>query len=710
MKMPVTNLIKGFSFKRSISTKLLVACALVAICSSLAAIKVYLGLKETTRGLHEITDLYRPQQSAAQTIARQADLTHQRLFLFVAWSSVGVSAERTSKLGSDLTEALSKIKGLLDEPSLRRGLNSAELGLVTEASKQWDAYANSALDVLDIGSGDPALATVMLGGVDDQYRSIYQKITALNDAISDRGDRTASSVSLWASNASAALIAGQIALVALLIVLCALLYRFVFRPVAAVTAAMSAIARGATTAPLPLSRRTDEIGRMIQAIEDFRKKLEADRASIAYLAEHDALTGLSNRAKLEQKTNEVVERAARNGELAAILLIDLDGFKLVNDTQGHAAGDQLLIQVADRLRLCVSESEVIFRLGGDEFAILLEHLQDTAQAALFAKALGQVIGAPYDLNGVATRLSGSMGIALAPNDGATTAALLKRADMALYEAKAEGRNTFRFFRTDMEQRITDQRNLEGDLRNALHLRQFELVFQPLINARTRQTTTFEALIRWRHPTRGVVSPADFITIAEKIGLIEEIGGWVLGEACSAARNWPNTIRVAVNISGLQLHAGTLDSVVLDALRRTGLPAGRLELEITESVLINRSDDIIESLKRLRRRGVRIAVDDFGTGYCSLSYLRLLPFDKVKVDQSFVRDSCRASVSIIKAIAGLGSSLGAEVTAEGVETDEQCERIVEAGCTELQGYLFSRPMPKSEVSRFLLAAQDQEKVA
>jgi diguanylate cyclase (GGDEF)-like protein len=707
--MPVTNLIRGFSLKRSISTKLLAACALFAICSSLAAIKVYLGLKETTRGLHEITDLYRPQQSAAQTIARQADLTHQRLFLFVAWSSVGVSAERTSKLGSDLTEALSKVKGLLKEPNLRRGLNGAELGLVSEASKQWDAYASSALDVLDIGSDDPALATVMLGGVDDQYRSIYQKIIALNNAISDRSDRTALSVSLWASNAVAALLAGQIALVALLAVLCALLYRSVFRPVAAVTAAMSAIASGATTASLPLSRRTDEIGRMIQAIEDFRKKLEADRAAIAYLAQHDALTGLSNRAKLKQKTNEVVERAARNGEFVAIILIDLDGFKLVNDTQGHAAGDQLLIQVADRLRLCASETEVIFRLGGDEFAILLEGLQDAAGAALFAKELGKVIESPYDLDGVATRLSASMGIALAPNDGTTTAELLKRADMALYEAKAEGRNTFRFFGTDMEEHITDQRNLEEDLRNALHLGQFELVFQPLINVRTQRTTTFEALIRWRHPTRGVVSPAHFIPIAEEIGLMEEIGGWVLDEACSAARSWPDTIRVAVNISGLQLQSGRLESVVLNALLRSGLPASRLELEITESVLINRSDDIIEFLKRLRRRGVRIAIDDFGTGYCSLSYLRLLPFDKVKVDQSFVRDACRASISIIKAIAGLGFSLGAEVTAEGVETAEQCERIVEAGCTEIQGYLFSRPMPKSEVGSYL-AAQYQEKVA
>jgi diguanylate cyclase (GGDEF)-like protein len=427
------------------------------------------------------------------------------------------------------------------------------------------------------------------------------------------------------------------------------------------------------------------------------------------LAEHDALTGLSNRAKLKQKTNQVVERAARNGELVAIILIDLDGFKLVNDTQGHAAGDQLLIQVADRLRLCASETEVIFRLGGDEFAILLEGLQDAAGAALFAKELGKVIESPYDLNGVATRLSASMGIALAPNDGTTTAELLKRADMALYKAKAEGRNTFRFFGTDMEEHVTDQRNLEEDLRNALHLGQFELVFQPLINVRTQRTTTFEALIRWRHPTRGVVSPANFIPIAEEIGLMEEIGGWVLDEAFSAARSWPDTIRVAVNISGLQLQSGRLESVVLNALLRSGLPASRLELEITESVLINRSDDIIESLKRLRRRGVRIAIDDFGTGYCSLSYLRLLPFDKVKVDQSFVRDACRASISIIKAIAGLGFSLGAEVTAEGVETAEQCERIVEAGCTEIQGYLFSRPMPKSEVGSYL-AAQDQEKVA
>jgi diguanylate cyclase (GGDEF)-like protein len=708
--MSVPSTIKAVSFRQRISTKLLVACALVALCSSLATIKVYLGLKETIRGLHEIADLHRPQQQAARAILRQANLTHQRLFLFVAWSSVGVSAERTSKLSSDLTGALSKITGLLDESSLRRGLGSAELGLVIEASKRWGEYAKSALDVLEIGLGDPALATVMLGGVDDQYRSIYQNIVALNDALSDRSDRTAASVSLWASNASAALIGGEVALVSLLVFLCALLYRSVFRPVAAVTAAMSAIVRGEPAAPLPWSRRTDEIGRMMQGIEGFRKKVDADRASIAYLAEHDTLTRLSNRAKFEQKANKLLERVARSGELAAIVLIDLDGFKLVNDTQGHAAGDQLLTQVADRLRSVVSDCEVIFRLGGDEFVILLEGLQDPAQADLFAKELSQVIGVIYDLNGVSTRLSGSMGIALAPKDGTTTAVLLKRADMALYESKAEGRNTFRFFRTDMDRLIIDRRNIEEDLRSALPLGQFELLFQPLIDAKTHRTITFEALIRWRHPVRGIVSPAEFIPIAEEIGLMEAIGGWVLDEACSSAKSWPDDIRVAVNISARQLQAGTLDRVVFDAVRRSGLPARRLELEITESILINRSDDIIQSLKRLRRRGVKIAIDDFGTGYCSFSYLRLLPFDKIKIDQSFVRDARRPSVSIIKAIASLGSLLGAEVTAEGVETTEQYERIVEAGCTEIQGYLIARPMPKPEISHFLLAAHDQENVA
>jgi diguanylate cyclase (GGDEF)-like protein len=707
--MPIAHLLRSFSFKRSISTKLLAACALVAIISSLAATKVYLGLNETTRGLHEITKLYRPQQSAARNIARQANLAHQRLFLFVAWSSVGVPTERTSQLASDLAEALGKIKALLDEPNFRHGLNSVELGLVTETSKEWGDYAKSALDVLDIGSGDPALATVMLGGVDDQYRSIFRKITTLNDSTSDRIDKTASSASTWASNTSAALIAGQLVLIVLLIVLCALLYRFVFRPVAAVTSTMSAIASGATAAPLVLSKRTDEIGRMVQSIDAFRNKLEADRAAIAYLAEHDALTGLSNRARLSKESSAVAERAARNGGLAAILLIDLDGFKLVNDNQGHGAGDQLLIQIASRLRLLVSESDVIFRLGGDEFAVLLEGLKDAAEATSFAEKICQVIGEPYDLGGVTTSLSGSIGIALAPLNGTTSESLLKKADMALYEAKAEGRNTFRLFRLDMEQHLADRRDLESDLRCALRLRQFELVFQPLINARTQQTTTFEALIRWRHPVRGLVSPAQFIPVAEQIGLMEEIGEWVLCEACSTARSWPETIRVAVNISGVQLQAGTLERVVLDALSRTNLPAKRLELEITETVLINRSDQIIEPLKRLRRRGVRIAIDDFGTGYCSLSYLRLLPFDKVKVDQSFVRDASRTSISIVKAIAGLGLALGAEVTAEGVETAEQCKRIVEAGCTEIQGYLYSRPIPKSELENYLLLTA-QNKVA
>jgi diguanylate cyclase (GGDEF)-like protein len=389
--------------------------------------------------------------------------------------------------------------------------------------------------------------------------------------------------------------------------------------------------------------------------------------------------------------------------------LDLDHFKNINDTLGHSMGDQLLKGVADRLRACVRETDTIARLGGDEFAIVQTQIGEPEDAATFARRVREALAVPFDLDGHHVITDASIGISVAPDDGADPDLLLKNADMALYGAKSDGRGTFRFFEPDMDARIKARRMLEADLRKAIANDEFELYYQPLINLERNEVSGCEALLRWHHPERGLVSPVEFIPIAEETGLIIPLGEWVIKTACAEAATWPDGVTVAVNVSPVQFKSH-LVLTVISALGASGLPAHRLSIEITEAVLMRENETTLGMLHQLRDLGVRIVMDDFGTGYSSLSYLRSFPFDKIKIDRSFINDlSNREDAdAIVQAVANLAANLNMTTTAEGAETEGQLEKIRAFGCTEMQGYLFSRPKRAADIARLL--RQDADKLA
>jgi diguanylate cyclase (GGDEF)-like protein len=437
-------------------------------------------------------------------------------------------------------------------------------------------------------------------------------------------------------------------------------------------------------------------GGWVATYEDITERREAE-ARIAHMARHDALTGLPNRVLLREHMEQALARS-RRGSSVAVLCLDLDGFKGVNDALGHPAGDALLHLVACRLRGATRETDLVARLGGDEFAVIQAGTQQPADAASLAERLVEVLRAPFDLHGHLVTIGTSIGIALVDRAEVTADELLRNADIALYRAKATGRGTYRFFEPGMDAELQRRRALEADLRRALAEEQFEIHYQPLFEARTESLVGFEALLRWRHPERGLVSPGEFIPLAEEIGLIQPVGAWVLARACADAAGWPEHVKVAVNLSPVQFTNDALVRTVEAALADSGLASRRLELEITESVLLQDNEATLRLLHRLRALGVSISMDDFGIGYSSLSYLHRFPFDKIKVDQSFVRNLERdeSNVVIIRAMIGLGKALGMGVLAEGVETVEQLNVLREEGCDELQGYLLGRPQPVQHV--------------
>jgi diguanylate cyclase (GGDEF)-like protein len=441
-------------------------------------------------------------------------------------------------------------------------------------------------------------------------------------------------------------------------------------------------------------------GGWVAIYEDITERHRAEE-HIAHMARHDALTQLPNRVLLREKMAEGLARVESLGESMAVFYLDLDNFKGVNDTLGHPIGDKLLGIIAERIRVTVREGDTIARLGGDEFAILQNHSSAEAAAAL-ARRLVDVISEPIEIDDQDINSGVSIGIALAPDDGSAADHLMKCADLALYRAKAEGRGTFRFFEPDMDARIQARRALEVDLRRALVAGEFSLAYQPQINLASNELIAMEALLRWTSAERGAVPPSEFIPLAEETGLIIPLGEWVLREACREAARWPDPIKVAVNLSPVQFRNRGLVTTVTQALAAARLAPSRLELEITEAVLLQDDETIVSMLHQLRALGVRISMDDFGTGYSSLSYLRSFPFDKIKIDRSFIKDIDRSrdSAVIIKAIASLGQSLGIETTAEGIETDEQLEIVRRAGCTEMQGYLASRPVAASELPELI----------
>ena len=393
------------------------------------------------------------------------------------------------------------------------------------------------------------------------------------------------------------------------------------------------------------------------------------------------------------------------GEQLAMLYIDIDEFKAVNDSLGHPVGDELLKAVAQRLRDCVGETDFVARLGGDEFAIVQTDIEQPSDVMGLVNRIYEAIREPYECLGHQVTADASLGIAMAPQHGRDLDQLLKSADLAMYGAKADGRRTYRFFEADMDARVTARRTLELDMRQAIIDGAFELHYQPVVDLQRNEVVGCEALLRWRHPVRGMISPAEFIPIAEETGLICEIGDWALATACAEAMNWPPNIRLAVNVSPIQFRSHAFSLKVANVLATTGLAASRLELEITEAVLIRDDDAALNLLQHLRNIGVRIALDDFGTGYSSLSYLRRFPFDKIKIDRSFVDgiDHADGSSAIVQAVINIAKAQNMTTTAEGIETEPQRDILRDLGCTEMQGFLFSRPLPVEQVRTLLRGA-------
>ncbi len=461
-------------------------------------------------------------------------------------------------------------------------------------------------------------------------------------------------------------------------------------------------ADGSEISVLTFGRRLTFEGRdayLVVAV-DITERRKAE-ARIAYMAHHDGLTNLANRELYQQRLKEALEASAA-GKRVAVLCVDLDLFKNVNDSYGHPMGDRLLRQVADRLRSQIHGNDLAARLGGDEFAVILASVPSPNEVSGLAAGLIKNLSAPYEIDGNEVVIGASIGIALSPGDGTTGEELLRNADLALYRAKQDGRGVHRFFEPEMDRQAQRRREMELDLRHAFVHGEFELHYQPLVDVATSRISGFESLLRWRHPEKGMIPPAEFIPVAEDIGLITSIGEWALREACNEAVKWPSEVKVAVNLSPVQFRSRHLVQVVISALANSGLSPKRLELEITESVFLAETEANLATLHQLRELGVAISMDDFGTGYSSLSYLRSFPFDKIKIDRSFVKDLAQRSdcLAIVRAISGLGRSLNITTTAEGVETVDQLDWLRAEGCNEVQGFLFSGAKPAAEVEQLL----------
>jgi diguanylate cyclase (GGDEF)-like protein len=447
-------------------------------------------------------------------------------------------------------------------------------------------------------------------------------------------------------------------------------------------------------------------GGWVATHEDITEQRRSE-VKIEYMAHHDALTDLANRVLLNERLEQALGQRIHREEMVAVHHLDLDQFKAVNDTFGHPAGDKLLKIVADRLRTLVRETDTIARMGGDEFVVVQAPIADPAEATSLAQRIIASMSEPFDLDGHQAVIGASVGIAVGPSDGLKPDRLLRNADLALYRAKGDGRGTFRFFEATMDLQMQTRRIMERDLRKALSAGEFELYYQPVVNLASGDISGFEALIRWNHPEQGLVSPAAFIPLAEETSFIVPMGEWVIRQACATAAQWPGDLSVAVNISAAQFRYPGLMQVIVGALATSGLQPTRLEIEITETVLLQNRETTLAVLHQLRELGVRIAMDDFGTGYSSLTYLQCFPFDKIKIDRSFVKDITEnaGSLNIVRAVAALAKGMGMTATAEGIETREQLDRITCEGCTEMQGFLFSRPLPASEIERLFLSGRE-----
>ena len=453
-------------------------------------------------------------------------------------------------------------------------------------------------------------------------------------------------------------------------------------------------------------RGDDELARLANSFNEMVGKIAEREQRITQLAFNDTLTGLPNRTMFQQALQHYFRAAEGNGNLFALHCLDLDQFKVINDTLGHPAGDALLVEAAGRLRQA-ARGHFVARLGGDEFVVLQSVSEDRDSIDRLAREILIAIGQPLNVDGNEFVASTSIGIAIAPQDGEDGGTLLRNADLALYRAKEAGRGTYAFFEQSLNERAQQRRQLEADLRLAIERGEFELYYQPLFDLEQNRICSFEALLRWRHPRRGLVSPVEFVPIAEDTGLIVPIGAWVIREACAHAAAWPENIRIAVNVSAVQFHRGALHETILRSLADSSLAPNRLEVEITESIFLEGGDTTLRLLHALRTLGVRIALDDFGTGYSSLSYLQSFPFDKLKIDRSFIQNLLTrdGAIAIVHAITELANALGIETTAEGVEETAQLMELRAHGCSSVQGYLFAEPMSAGDVERLFLERGD-----
>ena len=446
-------------------------------------------------------------------------------------------------------------------------------------------------------------------------------------------------------------------------------------------------------------RGTDELARLASSFNDMVGRIAEREQRITQLAFNDVLTGLPNRTMFQQQLDHLFRAFEGGGGIFALHCLDLDQFKVINDTLGHPAGDTLLIEASRRVSQAAG-GHFVARLGGDEFIVLQSVGDDRQGIDRLAREILETVSQPLTIDGNELVPSTSIGIAIAPQDGADGETLLRSADLALYRAKEAGRGTFAFFEESLNERAQERRQLETDLRLAIERGEFELHYQPLFDLEQNCICSFEALIRWNHPTRGLIAPAEFVPVAEDTGLIVPIGAWAVREACRRAATWPQNIRVAVNVSAVQFHRGALHETILAALAASGLEPARLEVEITESVFLEGGETTLKLLHSLRSLGVRIALDDFGTGYSSLSYLQSFPFDKLKIDRSFIQNLLTrdGATAIVHAITELANALGIETTAEGVEETAQLEELRSHGCSSVQGYLFAEPMTASDVDQ------------
>jgi diguanylate cyclase (GGDEF)-like protein/PAS domain S-box-containing protein len=804
----------------SIRAKAFAASLVLLLCLIGIGGNAYFTSDRAATGLDALTRINLPKQQTVAKLETDVTAIHLKVFRYVSWASNSVSESLLHSLRAETRDDLRAMKDRIAAIRTRGDLAPAERELVDALAQQWEKYSSAATDTLDVGTTDAPMATMMLGGTDDDFQKVGASLETLSAFVDGQTAAIGMTLADNANSNKRILAFGGGAGILLSILVTLLVSRSIVQPIRYVTRAMQRVSAQTFDLGATYMDRGDEVGQMVRAIAAYRDNLQTqnlrfdaalnnmphglamfDReqrlvvanrryadiyglspddvkpgtplrriievriekgvyagaiseddlrerlaptapawiriqelsdgrsivvsrqlmpgggwvtthediterrraeSQVAHMAMHDALTDLPNRVMLRKSLEDGVARAKR-GELVALHYIDLDHFKSVNDTLGHLIGDELLKAVADRLRGCVRDIDTVARLGGDEFAVIQAVLHDANDAALLAQRLQDAVKAPYLIDGNQVIIDASIGVAVSPTDGTSVEELLKNADLAAYAAKADGRGTYRFFELEMDRRIKQRRVMELDLRHALANGEFKLHYQPIVNLQTGEITSFEALIRWQHPARGLVAPGDFIPLAEELGLIVPIGEWVINRACADAAAWADHIKVAVNLSPIQLINKGLVEVVVRALARSGLPAGRLEFEITETVLMQNTTVTLATLHQLRALGIHFSMDDFGTGYSSLSYLRSFPFDKIKIDRSFVQDISgeKSSLAIIKGVTSLAHSLNMITTIEGIETEEQLDHVRPLGCAEIQGFLFSPPQSLEEITRLFL---------